>query len=330
MYISFIKFFVSLILLSVYLFANAQETDPLPSWNNTTVKKNILIFVKEVTDKNNANYISADKRIATFDNDGTLWLEQPIYTEALYMLNQIKLLAPKHPEWKSTEPFKSILTNDKEAIAHFSIQQFTQIVAATHSGMSTEAFQQSVMDWLKTTKNPKFDRPYTKLIYQPMLEVMQYLRKNDFKVYIVTGGGQDFVRAFAEKTYHVSPEKVIGSMSKTRYVHDTKKTELIKLPEILLIDDHSGKPIAINLFIGLKPIIAFGNSDGDKEMLEWTQSGQGKRLMLLVHHDDAEREYAYGPASKVGTFSQALMTAAQKNNWQVISMKKDWKQIFPN
>lgn len=310
---------------NLYAFAN----DPLPSWNDGKIKQNIIQFVRAVTDKTNTHYVTPETRIATFDNDGTLWLEQPIYTEAVFMFDRVKKLAPKHPEWKTQKPFSYVLSGDKKALAGLDIHDIEKLIAATHAGMNVEDFNQIVKNWIDTAVNPHFNRHYTQLIYQPMLEVMQYLRDNHFKVYIVTGGGQDFVRAFSGKTYAVYSEKVIGSTGKTKYTYQNGKPVLMKLPEVLFIDDKAGKPEAINLFIGRKPIIAFGNSDGDREMLEWTQSNPNKHLMLLVHHDDAKREYAYGPESKVGTFSNSLLDEANKNDWQVISMKNDWKVIFP-
>lgn len=318
-----------IIILCFYSVAYAESKDPLPSWNKGLIKKNIIEFVTQVTDKNNSNYVVPEQRIATFDNDGTLWIEKPLYTQAIFMFDRIKKLAPQHPEWKNQAPFNAILNNDIATIEKFSIQDITRILAVTHSGMSPEAFKAIVKDWLMTTKNSHFNRLYTELIYQPMLEVMNYLRDNDFKVYIVTGGGQDFVRAFSLATYGVSPDKVIGTMTKTRYSYQNNTAKLTKTSELFIVDDKNGKPIAINMFIGMKPLIAFGNSDGDQQMLEWTQSGKGARLMLLVHHDDARREFAYGPESKVGTFSNALMNEAKNKGWNIISMKNDWKTIFP-
>lgn len=307
----------------------AQNADPLPAWNNGPVKTQIINFVRTITNKSNPAFIPPSDRIATFDNDGTLWLEQPVYTQFIFAYDRIKQLAATHPEWKTQQPYSKLLQGDMHALATLKMQDIEKILAESHTGMTVEAFKQIVQDWLATTKNLRFQKTYPRLIYQPMRELMQYLRANEFKVYIVTGGGQDFVRAYSQPIYGVSTEQVIGTSGKTHYVYQHKQPELIKLPEILLIDDKAGKPEAINLFIGKKPVMAFGNSDGDREMLEWTQSGKGKRFMLLVHHDDAEREYAYGPDSKVGTFSNALMSEAKANGWQVVSMKNDWKQIFP-
>lgn len=307
----------------IFSLAVQADADPLPSWTDSAIKQNIIQFVHQVTDQNSSDYVPPQDRIATFDNDGTLWLEQPIYTQVIFALDRIKKLAPLHPEWKKQEPFQSILNHQYD---HLTLQDVEKILAMTHSGMTVEEFTTIEKQWLETAKNPRFKRVYTKLVYQPMIEMIQYLQKNHFKVYIVSGGGQEFMRTFSQKIYGIPPEQVIGTAGKTKF----EKFQLVKLPQVLFVDDHAGKPEAINLFIGKKPIIAFGNSDGDREMLEWTQSGKGKRMMVLVHHDDAKREYAYDTKSKVGTFSESLMKKAQTNNWQIISMKNNWKTIFAN
>jgi hypothetical protein len=315
-------------LLLVGVRANAQ-TDPLPSWNDGPAKQAIVAFVNATTDKASPKFVPPEDRIATFDQDGTLWVEQPIYTQITFAIERVAALAPKHPEWKEQEPFKAILTRDREAIAKFTLQDIEKILAVTHSGMTVEAFQTIVKDWLTMVQHPRFKRSYTELVYQPMLEVMQYLRANGYKTYIVTGGGQEFVRVFAEHVYGVPPEQVLGSAGKVKYGYDKDgKPMLVKLPEVLLIDDQTGKPEGINLIIGRRPYAAFGNSTGDQQMLEYTQAGDGARLMMLVHHDDAEREYAYGPDSKIGTFSDVLIAEAKQRGWTVISMKNDWKRIF--
>jgi haloacid dehalogenase-like hydrolase len=304
--------------------------DPLPSWNDTKPKKAIIDFVARIAKEGSADFVRLEERIATFDNDGTLWVEQPIYTQVTFAIDQVVALAPQHPEWRDTDPFKSILAHDREAMMRFSIQDFEKVVAVTHSGMTVQQFQEIVKKWLAETKHPRFKRPYTECVYQPMLELMQYLRNNGFKTYIVTGGGQEFVRAFAERVYGVPPEQVVGSMGKVKYAYDkVGRPELIKVPEVLLIDDKTGKPEGINMVIGRRPHAAFGNSTGDQQMLEYTGAGDGAKLMMLVHHDDAKREYAYGAESKIGTFSDALMAEAKKKGWFVISMKDDWKTIFP-
>src|SRR6266480_4242581 len=304
--------------------------DPLPSWNETAPKKAIIDFVERVTKQGSVDFVRPEERIATFDNDGTLWVEQPIYTQVAFAIDQVVALAPQHPEWRERDPFKSILAHDREAMMRFSIQDFEKVVAVTHSGMTVQQFQEIVKKWLAKAKHPRFKRPYTECVYQPMIELMQYLRANGFKTYIVTGGGQELVRAFAGQTYGVPPEQVVGSMSKVKYEYDKEgRPELIKLPEVLLIDDKTGEPEGINMVIGRRPQAAFGNSTGDQQMLEYTGAANGARLMMLVHHDDAKREYAYGAESKIGTFSDALMAEAKKKGWVVISMKDDWATIFP-
>jgi phosphoglycolate phosphatase-like HAD superfamily hydrolase len=303
--------------------------DPLPSWNDGPAKKAIRDFVRATTDATSPRFVPPEQRIATFDQDGTLWVEQPIYTQAMFAFHQVKELASKHPEWKDQEPFRSIVSGDRAAMAKFTIQDFAHVVAATHSGMSDEEFRAMVKQWLATAKHPRFHRPYTELVYQPMREAIQYLRASGFKTYIVTGGGQEFVRVYAEMVYGVPPEQVIGSAGKTKYTYGKDgKPMLVKLPELLILDDGTGKPETINLVIGRRPYAAFGNSDGDRQMLEWTQAGDGARLMMLVHHDDAGREYAYDTKSHVGIFSDALMAEAKGRGWTVISMKTDWNRVF--
>jgi phosphoglycolate phosphatase-like HAD superfamily hydrolase len=315
--------------------AGAQaQRDPLPSWNKGAAKEAIITFVKETTEKSSSKYVEPSDRIATFDQDGTLWTEHPLYGQAMFALDRLGKMAPQRPEWKETEPFKSVLTGDREAMAKFTEKDWLEIVAMTHAGMGTEEFQALVKQWITTAKAPRFDRLYTDLVYEPMLEVMKYLREKGFRTYIVTGGGQEFVRVYSEQVYGVPPEQVVGSSIVTKYDDSTGKPVLMREPKVFLIDDGPGKAIGINLFVGKKPTAAFGNSGGDQQMLEWTQSGGGTRLMMLVHHDDATREYAYGPGgglpdTHVGTFSDALMAEANKSGWVVISMKDDWKRIFP-
>jgi len=320
-------------LATLALALSAQAADPLPSWNDGSTKQAILSFVKEVTHKSGPKYVEPEDRIATFDQDGTLWVSHPLYTQAMFALDRVRELAPKHPEWKNKEPFKAVIAGDREAMANFTESDWELIVAATHAGMTTEQFLGIVKDWLVKAKHPKFKRPYTELVYQPMIEVMDYLRANGFKTYIVTGGGQEFVRVYSEQIYSIPPEQVVGSSILTKYEYKDGKPILMREPKVFFIDDHAGKAIGINLFIGKRPYAAFGNSGGDREMLEWTQAGDGARLMMLVYHDDAEREYAYGPAgglpdTKVGTFTQALMEEAKKRAWVIISMKNDWRRIF--
>src|SRR5277367_4154368 len=307
--------------------------DPLPSWNDGPAKAAVLTFVRDTTEKSSSKYVEPADRIATFDQDGTLWTEHPMYGQAAFALARVGEMAPSHPEWKETEPFKTVLSRDYPAMSKFTEADWMQIVAVTHSGMSTEVFLGLVKQWLATAKAPRFDRPFTDLIYQPMLEVMRYLRANGFRTYIVTGGGQEFVRVYSEHVYGVPPEQVVGSSIVTTYKVVNGKPVLMREPKVFLIDDGPGKAVGINLFIGKRPYAAFGNTAGDAEMLQWTPAGSGARLMMLVYHDDAKCEYAYGPAgglpaTKVGTFSDALMAEAKKSGWMVISMKKDWKSIF--
>ena len=314
--------------------AKAQPAaDPLPSWNDGPAKETIRTFVRATTDPSSPTLVPPEDRIATFDQDGTLWVEHPIYTQAMFALDRARALAPQHPEWQNRAPFKAVLTNDKAAITKFSESDWAQIVFATHSGMSQAAFLEIVRQWLAKAKHPRFKRFYTELVYQPMLEVMDHLRANGFKTYFVTGGGQDFVRAYARNVYGVPPEQVVGSSVATKYEIEDGKPEIIRLPKLFFDDDHAGKALGIDLFIGKRPYAAFGNSSGDREMLEWTGAGEGTRLKMLVHHDDAEREYAYGPAgglpdTKVGTFDPSLMDEANAKGWTVISMKNDWKRVF--
>src|SRR5215475_9854007 len=321
----------TVLVAALFLIAAAVAVaDPLSSWNDTATKKAIIDFVERVTKEGSPDFVKPEERIATFDNDGTLWVEQPIYTQVAFAIDEVDALAPQHPEWRDIEPFKAIIAHDREAMLRFSIQDFEKVVAVTHSGMSVQQFQEIVKKWLAEAKHPRFKRPYTECVYEPMLELMQYLRAYGFKTYIVTGGGQEFVRAFAGPTYGVPPEQVVGSMGKVKYTYGKDgNPELIKLPEVLLIDDKAGKPEGINMVIGRRPQAAFGNSTGDQQMLEYAGAGDGARLMMLVHHDDAEREYAYGANSKIGTFSDALMAEAKQKGWIVISMKDDWKTIFP-
>ena len=300
----------------------------MPSWNDGPAKKSIVDFVAKVTKEGSPDFVPPAERIATFDNDGTLWAEQPMYFQLLFALDRVKALAPQHPEWKDKEPFASLLKGDVKGALAGGEKAMVEIVMATHAGMTTEEFEKIVKDWLATAKHPKFKRPYTELVYQPMVELLAYLRANGFKTFIVSGGGIEFMRPWTEKVYGIPPEQVVGSSIKTKYEMRDGKPVLVRLPEIDFIDDKAGKPVGINSHIGRRPIAAFGNSDGDQQMLEWTQGGSGARLMMLVHHDDAVREFAYGAESKIGTFSDALMAEAKEKKWTVISMKNDWKEIF--
>jgi len=313
---------------------SAKGQDPLPSWNDGPAKHAILAFVKEVTDKSDLKYVAPEDRITTFDQDGTLWVEQPMYTQVMYCLERVPALVKKKPELQSLEPFKTVLSGDREAMAKLSMKNLEKILAATLTGMSVDEFSAEVTKWLTTAKHLRFDRLYTELTYQPMQEVLQYLRANGFKTYIVTGGGQDFVRVYSEQTYGIPPEQVVGTAGGTKYGYDKDgKPFLTKEPKLLLNDNNAGKPEGIHLMIGHRPHAAFGNSTGDRQMLEYTKAGDGSRLAMLVLHDDAKREYAYGPAeglpnTKVGTFTQEFYDEAKKQGWTVISMKNDWKRIF--
>jgi hypothetical protein len=306
----------------------AHAQDPLPSWNDGPTKQFIMDFVAKVTKEDSPDFVPLEERIATFDNDGTLWCEQPMYFQLFFALDRVKTLAPQHPEWKTKEPFASLLKGDVKGALAGGEHSILEIIVATHAGMTTAEFEKIVADWIATAKHPKFKRPYTECVYQPMVELLAYLRANGFKTFIVSGGGIEFMRPWTEKVYGVPPEQVVGSSIKTKYEMRDGKPVLMRLPEMNFVDDKAGKPVGINSHIGRRPIAAFGNSDGDQQMLEWTQAGSGARLMMLVHHDDAAREFAYGAESKIGTFSDALMAEAKKNGWTVISMKDDWKTVF--
>jgi phosphoglycolate phosphatase-like HAD superfamily hydrolase len=312
------------------LCAQAQaQTDPLPSWTDGAAKQAIVTFVKETTTQGSPQFVDPVARIATFDQDGTTWVEQPLYSQVMFAFHEVGVLAAKEPKLKDVEPFETVLSGNREAIAKLSLPELEKILAVTHTGMTVEAFQKNVQDWITTAQHPRFHHLYTECVYQPMIEVMQYLRANGYKTYLVTGGGQDFVRVYSERTYGVPPEQVVGSTGDTTFGYDAKgKSELTKTPQGVRIDDKTGKPIGIHLMIGRRPTAAFGNSSGDQEMLEYAQDGGGARLMMLVHHDDATREYAYGAESKIGTFPDTLMAEAKKRGWVVISMKDDWKRIF--
>jgi len=317
-------------LFALLLLANAAfAADPLPSWNDGPAKQSIINFVTKVTKAGSPDFVPVPERIATFDNDGTLWSEQPMYFQLLFAVDRVKALAPQHPEWQTQEPFASLLKGDMKGVMAGGEKALLELVMATHAGMTTEEFDKTVKDWLATARHPKTGKRYTEMVYQPMLEVLTYLRANGFKTFIVSGGGIEFMRPWTEKVYGVPPEQVVGSSIKTQWETRSGKPALVRLPEINFIDDKTGKPVGINSHIGRRPISAFGNSDGDRQMLEWTQAGDGARLMVLVHHDDAKREWAYGPESKIGTFSDALMAEANQQGWTVVSMKNDWKKIYP-
>ena len=319
---------IGFVFIAATLICGHAQTDPLPSWNDTAPKKAIETFVDKVTKEGSPDFVPVDERIATFDNDGTLWVEQPMYVQLAFIIDRVRQLAPQHPEWKTTQPFKGVLDGDIKAVMATGEKGLMQLMAATHAGMSVDEFHKIVTDWLATAQHPRFKRPYTQCVYQPMLELLSYLRANGFKTYIVSGGGVEFMRPWTEKVYGVPPEQVVGSSIKTKWQMVDGNPVLIRLPEMNFIDDKEGKPVAINQFIGRRPIAAFGNSDGDQQMLQWTAAGDGARFMLLVHHTDAEREYAYDRKSAFGQLDKAL-DEANARGWTVVDMKNDWKTIFP-
>jgi haloacid dehalogenase-like hydrolase len=306
----------------------SAQSDPLPSWNDTPTKQAIVDFVGRVTKAGGPDFVTPAERIATFDNDGTLWVEQPMYVQLAFALDRVKALAPLHPEWKYTDPFQSVLEGDMKAVSESGERGLVELIMFTHAGMTTDEFSKIVTDWLATTRDARFKRPHTELVYQPMLELLAYLRANGFKTFIVSGGGVEFMRPWTEKVYGIPPEQVIGSSIKTRFQMRDGSPTLFRLPEINFIDDKAGKPVGINESIGRRPIAAFGNSDGDLEMLQWATISGGVRFGAIVHHTDAEREYAYDRQSHFGRLDVALGAAAVKK-WTVIDMKKDWKVIFP-
>jgi phosphoglycolate phosphatase-like HAD superfamily hydrolase len=319
----------------VFIATKAQAADPLASWNDGAAKQAIVEFVKATTTQGSPQFVPPEARVATFDQDGTLWVEHPMYTQVVYCLERVPALIKTRPELKNKEPFKTVLSGNRQAMAKLSQDDLMKILVVTLTGMSVDDFSAEAKKWIAEAKDPRWKRPYTELTYQPMQEVLQYLRANGYKTYIVTGGGQDFVRVYAEQVYGIPPEQVVGSASGTKFGYDKSgKPFLTKEPKLLLNDNNAGKPEGIHLMIGRRPFASFGNSTGDRQMLEYTKAGDGARLAMIVLHDDAEREYAYGPAqglpdTKVGTFTQTLYDEAKKNGWTVISMKNDWKVIFP-
>jgi hypothetical protein len=315
------------LLLSIWASTSDAQLDSLPSWNDGPSKQAILAFVEKVTTESSPNFMRPAERIATFDNDGTLWAELPMYAQLAFALDRVKMIAPQNPEWKDKEPFKSVLAGDTRAALAGGEQAFAKLVAVTHAGMTTEEFEATVRQWIATARHPKTGRPYVQMTYQPMLELLAFLRANGFKTYIVSGGGAEFMRPWAERVYGIPPEQVVGSRGKLKYEVRDGKPVLVKLPEIDLVDDKGGKPVGIQQQIGRRPIAAFGNSDGDFEMLEWTTTGPGPRLAMIVHHTDADREWAYDRNSPVGKLDRALDEATRRG-WTVIDMKIDWKTIF--
>jgi phosphoglycolate phosphatase-like HAD superfamily hydrolase len=305
----------------------ARAADPLASWNAGASKKAIIEFVAKVTKKGTPDFVPPAERIATFDNDGTLWAEQPLYFQFLFALDRVKAMAPQHPEWQTKEPFASILKGDMQSFLTGGEHALLEVVAATHSGMTSEEFMATAKEWLATARHPKTHLLYTEMAYQPMLELLDYLRAYGFKTFIVSGGGVEFIRAFAERVYGIPPEQVVGSTGKQKFEMRADGPVLLKLPDVLFVDDGPGKPVGIGMFIGRRPIAAFGNSDGDLQMLQWTAAGKGARFCLYVHHDDAEREWAYDRDSKIGRLDKGL-DEAKKRGWIVTSMKDDWKTIY--
>ena len=308
--------------------ARPVAADPLPSWRDTASKRAIVAFVNKVTTPGSADFVPVPERVATFDNDGTLWSEQPLYFQFFFVIDRIKALAPEHPEWRAQEPFASILKDDLKGALAGGEKGLLQLMAATHAGMTTEEFSRSVSDWIATARHPKTGKPYTAMVYQPMLELLAYLRANGFKTYIVSGGGIEFMRPWAEQVYGIPPEQVVGSSGKLRYEVRDGTPVLVKLPELDLNDDKEGKPVGIQSHIGRRPVFAAGNSDGDFQMLEWTTAGQGPRFGLIVHHTDAAREVAYDRQSHIGKLARGL-DEAPKRGWLVVDMQADWAAIYP-
>jgi phosphoglycolate phosphatase-like HAD superfamily hydrolase len=307
--------------------ATAPQSDPLPSWNDGPPKTAVVSFIERVTDAAHEAFVPVAERVAVFDNDGTLWAEQPMYFQLAFALDRVRAMAPEHPDWADTPPYRAILSADPAALAGLTEHDLLEIVAATHSGMTTDEFGAAVADWLATARHPRFDRPYTDLVYQPMLELLDYLRANGFKTFIVSGGGIDFMRVFAEEVYGVPPEQVVGSMGKVTVERRETGPVLVKQPGVDFIDDKEGKPIGIARFIGRRPIVAVGNSDGDLAMLQYTAAGPGAQLMIYVHHDDADREWAYDRESHIGRLDKGL-DEARERGWTVVSMQRDWKTVF--
>jgi phosphoglycolate phosphatase-like HAD superfamily hydrolase len=306
----------------------AQTSDPLVSWNDSAARKAIVTFVEKTTNQGSPDFVPVSDRIAVFDNDGTLWSEQPMYFQLFFALDRVKVLAPQHPEWKNKEPFASLLKGDVEAALADGEKAILEIIMATHAGMTTTAFEKVVSDWIATARHPKTGRRYIEMVYQPMLELLNFLRANGFKTFIISGGGIEFMRPWTEAVYGIPPEQVVGSSIQTKFEMRDDGPVLVRLPKLNFIDDKEGKPVGINLHIGRRPVAAFGNSDGDLQMLHWATAGQGPRLGLLVHHTDAEREWAYDRKSHIGKLDKALDEGISRG-WVVINMKDDWKVIYP-
>jgi phosphoglycolate phosphatase-like HAD superfamily hydrolase len=314
--------------LCVWSHAASAQADPLPSWNEGPTKQAITNFVARVSTEGHADFVPVEQRIATFDNDGTLWAEQPVYFQVAFAFHRIKAMAADHPEWKDKQPYKAVIEGDMQTLSAAGEKSLLAVIAETHTGMTTDAFTTSVEEWISTARHPRFDRPYTDLAYRPMIELLAHLRANGFKTFIVSGGGIEFMRPWTETVYGIPPEQVVGSSGVTEFRIDADgKPVLDKLPKVEFVDDGPGKPVGINRFIGRRPIFAFGNSDGDQQMLEWTAAGDGPRFMGIVHHTDAEREWAYDRQSHIGKLDKALDEGTTKG-WTIVDMKKDWKTVF--
>ena len=320
--------FMKSILILLLLANTAFAAEPLPSWNDTAHKQAIINFVSQVTREDSPNFVPLSGRVATFDNDGTLWSEQPMYVQDAFTIDRIRALAPQHPEWSLKQPFKTVLEGDENAMAALDWPAVQELIMATHAGYTTEEFSGIVIDWLVSAKHPQTGRLYTEMVYQPMLELLAYLRDNGFRTYIVSGGNEEFIRPWAEKAYGIPPEQVIGSSFKMKYELRNGVPVILQMPEYGFITDNAGKPLGINQYIGRRPIAAFGNSDGDLQMLQWTTAGSGLRFGLLIHHTDAVREWAYDRTSVIGHLDKAL-DEAQAQGWTVVDMKNDWKIIHP-
>lgn len=318
-----------LTVLSVCVSSAANAGEVLPSWNDGPPKRAILEFVAAVTDEKGMDHVAPAERIAVFDNDGTLWVEQPMYTQLAFAFERVKQLAPKHPEWKTQQPFKALLEGDMKTVGASGMQGVMQIVMATHAGMTAAEFEEIASGWLATAKHPRFERPYTELVYQPQLELLAYLRANGFRTFIVSGGGIDFMRPWTESIYGIPPEQVVGSSIVSEFQMKDGKPAIVRTPKIAFVNDKAGKPVGIYDHIGRRPILAFGNSDSDMQMIEYTKAGEGRRLGLFVHHTDSQREYAYDRKSHVGTLDKAL-DQADANDWIIVDMKTDWKSVFPD
>ncbi len=313
--------------LAGLIWAATVSAEPLASWNEGPAKQSIIDFVKAVTTEGSPDFVPEAQRIATFDNDGCLWSEQPVYFQLLFAIDRVKALAPEHPEWKTTQPFKAAIEGDMKTLAASGEKGLLELVMASHAGMSTDEFEQIVRDWLDTARHPRFDRPFDEMTYQPMVEVLEYLRANGFKTFIVSGGGISMIRVFSEEAYGIPPEQVVGSSVKTKFEMRNGEPVIIRLPEMNFIDDKEGKPVGITQHIGRRPIAAFGNSDGDLQMLQWTTAGEGRRFALLVHHTDAEREWSYDRDSHIGRLDKALDVAGEEG-WTVVDMARDWKTVY--